>query len=131
MQYVTLIALLAVTLITASGSIPKGSVGGPMTLALINVLAALAVGLHEAWSKRRGPLGWIVSLVVAFIGGLAGAFAGAMILENLLVLVLPLLQGTGSLMDAGGLPLYIGINAQMLFTLLGAWGALQIVKRWR
>lgn len=131
MKYITLIAMLAVTLIVAGGGLPKGSVGGPMMLTLIFLCAALAAGLYEAWSKKRGVLGWIVSVVVAFFGGLVGAFVGAMILESLLVLLLPFMKLEGSLMTTGGLPLYIDINAQMIFTMLGAWGALQLVNRWR
>ncbi|MEQ1672399.1 MAG: hypothetical protein ABL893_16220 [Hyphomicrobium sp.] len=131
MKYITLIAMLGVTLIVASGGLPKGSVGGPMMLTLIFLCAALAAGLYEAWSARRGVVGWIVSVVVAFFGGLVGAFVGAMILESLLVLLLPFMKLEGSLMTTGGLPLYIDINAQMIFTMLGAWGALQLVNRWR
>lgn len=131
MKIITLIAMLAVTLIVASGALPKGSVGGPMMLTLIFLCAAVAVGLYEAWSIKRGAVGWIVSIAVAFVGGLIGAFVGAMILESLIVLLLPLMKFEGSLMAAGNLPLYAGINAQMIFTMLGAWGALQLASRWR
>ena len=131
MKIITLIAMVTATLIVASGTLPKGSVGGSMALALIFLGAAVAAGLYEAWSMKRGVVGWIVSIAVAFVGGLIGAFVGAMILESLIVLLLPLMKFEGSLMAAGNLPLYAGVNAQMIFTMLGAWLALRLVNRWR
>lgn len=127
MKIITLIAMLAISLIVFLGLIPQGSVGGAMSFMLLFLLAALAVGIYDAWSARRGVLGWIVSLVVALVGGLIGAAAGAFALELAFTLIPP----QGSLMQLGGPLLYLSINAQMLFTLLGAWLALGLVNRWR
>ena len=127
MKIITLIAMLAISLIVFLGLIPQGSVGGAMSFMLLFLLAALAVGIYDAWSARRGLLGWIVSLVVALVGALIGAAAGAFALELAFTLIPP----QGSLMQTGGPLLYLSINAQMLFTLLGAWLALGLVNRWR
>jgi len=80
MKIITLIAVIAIVLIQFSGAVPLSSVGGPMTLAMVFLAAALAAGIYEAWSMRRGVLGWIVSILTALAGaivaGLAGAAAG-------------------------------------------------------
>ena len=127
MKIIALLAMLGITLVTASGAVPKASVGGALTFAVMFLGAALVLGLYEAWSNRRGPLGWIVNIPVAFVGGLIGALAGTSIMETLLTLMPP----NGSLMEIGGPLLYASINAQMLFTLAGTWLALQVVNRWR
>lgn len=127
MKLIVPLSLLAVSLIVFFDLIPKGSVGGAMTFVLLFLTAALAVGFYEAWGNRRGVLGWIVSIVVAVIGGIVGAAGGAFVLET----ALTLLQPEGSLMQTGGPLLYLGVNAQMLFTLLGAWLGLGIVNRLR
>jgi hypothetical protein len=66
-------------------------VGGPLTLVLIFLLAMLAAGIHDAWSNRRGVLGWIVSIVCAVIGGFLAV--SPLVLEGLL----PFLDLNGSL----------------------------------
>ena len=129
MKTITLLAVIAILLLQFSGAIPKSSVGGPMTLALLFLVAALAVGLNEAWSEKRGVLGWIVSIVVSVVGGFflgAGAF-GSMVLEPML----RLLQPEGSLVATGGPLLYVSLAGMMILTLLGSWIALQIVNRFR
>ena len=51
MKYIALIAVIAILLLQVSGAVPQSSVGGPMTLALVFLIAVLAVGIHEAWSN--------------------------------------------------------------------------------
>jgi hypothetical protein len=131
MKIITLIAMLAISLIVFLGLIPQGSVGGAMSFMLLFLIAALIVGIYDAWSARRGVLGWIVSLVVALIGGLIGAAAGAFALEMAMPLLASMGSLSGSLMQTGGPLLYLSINAQMLFTLLGAWLALGLVNKLR
>ena len=65
MKTIALIAVIAILLLEASGAIPQSSVGGPMTLALVFLIAALAVGIHDAWSNKRGVRGWVVSIAAA------------------------------------------------------------------
>jgi predicted RND superfamily exporter protein len=133
MKYIVLMTVTGILLLQYSGAVPNSSVGGPITLALGFLSGAVAVGIHEAWTKKRGVLGWIVSILVA----LAGAFLAAELAEILLVLILMLvsLTGlpavTGSLAATGGPVLYVSLAVMTLLMLLGSWGALQFVSRWR
>jgi hypothetical protein len=85
MKYVTLIAMITIVLLQLTGAIPQSSVGGAMTLALVFLVAALAVGIHEAWSKKRGVLGWIVSIVASLAGAFLAASLGSMGMETILM----------------------------------------------
>jgi len=127
MKYIVPIAVAGVLLLQASGAIPMSSVGGPMTIALAFLAAALAVGIHEAWTKKRGVLGWILSIVVSIVGALVAAQLG----EFLLLPLLMLMDVRGSLAATGGFAMSVGLAAMMLITLLGSWGTLQLVNRWR
>ena len=127
MKYITLIAVSAILLLQLTGAIPQASVGGPMTLALAFLVAALAVGIHEAWSNKRGVLGWIVSIVVALVGGLVGASLGSMVMEAILMQT----NLEGSLAETRHPLLYVSLAGMMLLTLLGSWIALRIVDRMR
>lgn len=127
MKYIVPIAVAGVLLLQASGAIPMSSVGGPMTIALAFLAAALAVGIHEAWTKKRGVLGWILSIVVSIVGALVAAQLG----EFLLLPLLMLMDVRGSLAATGGFAMSVGLAAMMLLTLLGSWGALWVVNRWR
>lgn len=127
MKYIVPIAVAGVLLLQASGAIPMSSVGGPMTIALAFLAAALAVGIHEAWTKKRGVLGWILNVVVSIVGALVAVQLG----EFLLLPLLMLMDVRGSLAATGGFAMYVGLPAMMLLTLLGSWAALQLVNRWR
>jgi hypothetical protein len=90
--------------------------------------AALAVGIHEAWTKRRGVLGWIVNIVVSLLG----AFLVTDVGELAMVIILrPFVGGASSFAAAGGAVMSVALAGGMLITLMGAWGALWIVNRWR
>lgn len=123
---IALIGCLALSLVAFSGGL-QGSVGGAMLSLLLYLAAALMVGLCEAWSSRRGVLGWLVNIVVAVIGGLLGSALGTMALEHL---VLPFHPG-GSLVRSQHPLLYVGLNGAMICATLGAWLALAIVNRFR
>ncbi|MEA2930560.1 MAG: hypothetical protein QOG38_2988 [Hyphomicrobiales bacterium] len=125
MKYIVLIAVIGILLLQWTDSIPLASVGGSMTIGLTYIVAALAVGIHEAWTKKRSVLGWIVNIVVTFIGALVAAPLGGMLIGILLS------DGSRSLAASGGLRFSVALVAGMLVTLLGAWGALWIVNRWR
>lgn len=127
MKYIVPVAVAGVLLLQASGAIPMSSVGGPMTIALAFLAAALAVGIHEAWTKGRGVLGWILNVVVSIVGALVAVQLG----EFLMLPLLMLMDVRGSLAATGGFAMYVGLTAMMLLTLLGSWGALQLVNRWR
>ena len=125
MIYIAAIAAVAILLLQLTDSIPMASVGGSMMIALVYIGAALAVGIQEAWAKKRGALGWIVNVVVSFVGALVAAPVGGGLLAMLLS------DGSGSLAAAGGARFSIALVGGMLVTLLGAWCALWIVNRWR
>lgn len=127
MKYLAPIAVIGILLLQLSGVVPQSSVGGPMTLALGFLVAAVAVGIQEAWSQKRGVLGWIVNVVVAFFGGIVGGLVGSMVLEA----VPALASLAGSLAASGSVLLYVMLAAQMLFVLFGAWIALQLVNKLR
>lgn len=127
MKYVAPIAVIGILLLQLSGVVPQSSVGGPMTLALGFLVAAVAVGIQEAWSQKRGVLGWIVNVVVAFFGGIVGGLVGSMVLEAVPVLA----SLGGSVAASGNVLLYVMLAAQMLFVLFGAWIALQLVNKLR
>lgn len=131
MKYIGLIAVAAVVLLQFSDVVPKGSVGGSMTIAVAFLAAALAVGIYEAWSKRRGVLGWIVSIVVAVIGAIVAGLAGGTLVDMIMAVAATHLNIEGSLADTRHPLLYILAAAMMLFTLFGSWLALSLVNRMR
>ncbi|MEQ1652735.1 MAG: hypothetical protein ABL897_09620 [Hyphomicrobium sp.] len=132
MKYIVPVAVLAILLLQFTDAIPKSSVGGPITIAIVFLGAAIVVGMHEAWLNKRGVLGWILSIFVALIG----VFLAAEILSTTFELVLPLVNPVllnlrGSLAETSGLLPYVALTTMMLFNLLGSWLALKIVSRWR
>src|SRR4051794_7837610 len=103
MKYIVLIAVIGILLLELTGSIPRASVGGPLTIALAFFIGALAVGIHEAWTKRRGVLGWIVNILVSFVGAFLAAQLGGMIM---VILLMPFMT-QASLAATGGPVLYV------------------------
>ena len=128
MQYIVLVAVIGILLLQLTGSIPMASVGGPMVIALAFFTAALAVAIHEAWTMKRGALGWLLNVLVAFAGAFVGAQLGGMVVAMVLSAVG---QVQGSLARTGGALFSVALAGGMLATILGSWGALRIVNRWR
>lgn len=127
MKIITLLTVMAVLLIFLTGMISQSSVGGPLTLMLIFFLAMLAVGIYEAWQKKRGALGWIVNIPVSVIGGFVAAGLGSMAMET----ILSGLHFEGSLASSQHPLLYILSAGMAILTVFGSWAALQIVNRLR
>jgi hypothetical protein len=125
MIYIALIAVIGILLMQWTGAIPLASVGGSMTIGFMYLAAALALGIHEAWTNKRGVLGWIVNIVVSFVGALVASTLGGMIIAILLT------DGSRSLAATGGPRFSVALAGGMLVTLLGSWGALWLVNRWR
>lgn len=125
MPYITLIAIVAVVLFDFIGAIPNSSVGGPLTLMLIVFVAMVAMGIADAWSHRRGVLGWIVSLVTAIVGGFAGATVAGMVME----FIIPSLQLDGSLAEWQHPFRYLGSAGMMILVLFGSRLGLWLVNR--
>lgn len=127
MPYILLIAVIGVLLLYVSGAIPLSSVGGPMVIALAFFAAALAVAIHEAWTKRRGVLGWIVNIVSSFFGTLVAAQLGGLMM---VIILSPFVSGP-SLAASGGAVMAASLVGTMAASVLGSWGTLAIVNRWR
>ena len=128
MPYIVLIAVAGILLLQGTGAIPLDSVGGAMVIAMAVLVGTLAVAIHEAWTKRRGVLGWIVNIVVSFAGVFLVAPLGGL---AMVILLAPFMDGSSSLAKAAGPQLSIALAGQMAITLLGSWGALWLVNRWR
>lgn len=131
MPTIALIAVVGILLLQLTGAMPQSSVGGPMMIALALFSAALAVAIHEAWTNKRGVLGWIVNIIVSFVGAFLAAQLGGMLTIMLVALMRPLVHVEGSLAATGGPLLSVALAAVMGVTLLGSWGTLWIVNRWR
>jgi hypothetical protein len=80
MTYIVLIAVIGILLLQGTGAIPLDSVGGAMVIAMAVLVGTLAVAIHEAWTKKRGVLGWIVNIVVAFVGVFLVAPLGGLVM---------------------------------------------------
>ena len=126
MKFIVPISVIAILLLQFSGAVPQSSVGGPMTLAVVFLAAALAVGIHDAWSNKRGVLGWIINIPVSLVGAFLAAELGNLIMEQILTHL-----NVGSLAETRHPLLYLSLAGMMLLMLLGSWGTLWIVNRWR
>ncbi|MBM3607650.1 MAG: hypothetical protein FJX29_04220 [Alphaproteobacteria bacterium] len=127
MIYISLIAVLGIVLLFLSGAVPMSSVGGPLVIALAFFAAGFAVAFHEAWTKKRGILGWLVNIIVTFAGVFLAAPVAGMILEPMLARANP----GQSLAAAGGPLMYIALASMMAAALAAAWCALWLVNRLR
>ncbi len=127
-MYVALVAAVAILLLQGTGLIPVSSVGGPLTIGLAFIAAALALGLREAWVNRRGPLGWAINMAASFFGALIGAQAGGIVVVMLIGAVMDI---DGSLARTGGLAMSFALIGGLFATLAGAGVALWIVNRFR
>ncbi|MEO8651608.1 MAG: hypothetical protein ABI391_04840 [Hyphomicrobiaceae bacterium] len=125
MKYIALIAVIGILLLHSSGAVEPTNVA--IAYGLAALAAAPAVGIHEAWTKKRGVLGWIVNIVVSLVGPVLFAPLGGMVV----VLILSPFMDKSSLAATGGAVMYFAAAGIMLITLLGTWAALWIVNRWR
>ena len=127
MPIILLIAVISALLLHLTGAIPQSSVGGPMVIALAVFCATFAVAIFEAWTKRRGVLGWIVNIVSSFVA----TFVAAQLAGLLMVAILmPFAEGS-SLAASGGAVMAVSLAGVMAASVLGSWGALMILNRWR
>ncbi len=130
-QYIALIAVIGILVLQLTGAIPLSSAGGPMVIAVALFAAALAVAIHEAWTRKRGVLGWIANIIVAFVGVFLAAQLGGMVMVIILMLLSPVVTLDSSLAATGGPLLYLSLVFMMAVALLGSWGALWVLNRWR
>jgi hypothetical protein len=125
LKIITLLAVMAMLLVDLFGS--KSSVGGPITDLLVVFIVMLAVGIYEAWSRKRGALGWIVNIVAAVIGGFVAVSLAGMAMETILTQI----RFQGRLATSHHPMRYIAEVGMAIFTVLGSWLTLQIVNRFR
>src|SRR5262245_32109367 len=92
MTTITPVCVIGILLLDFAGAIPRANVGGPLVLFLIRFAGMLAVGFHEAWSNKRGVLGWVVGIDCAVIGGFLAVVLAGPAMEPLL----PLLEQNAS-----------------------------------
>ncbi|WP_314950857.1 hypothetical protein [Bradyrhizobium cosmicum] len=125
MKTITLLAVAAMLLVEILGS--KSSVGGSMNFMLIFVLVMLTVAIYEAWSNKRGAIGWIVNLFASAVGGLVAVAVIGMAMEAML----PHLHLEGSLASSQNPLKYVLIAAIAICMVLGSWMPLWAVNRLR
>ncbi len=123
MKMIALATAVAMLLLGLFGA--DASVGGPMGMMMVAVLAVLAAGIYDAASNRRGPLGGITSIAAAIAGG----FAAIILLGNVMMdVVMPMLHLEGSLASSQSPMKYVVFAAMGAVTVFGSWGALIIVE---
>jgi hypothetical protein len=128
MPLIIVLAVAGVLILQIAGAIPNDAVGGGLVIGAVLIVAAVAIGIHDAWTNRRGVLGWIVNIVVSFLGAFVAAqIAGPIVAIPLLMLV----GGTSSLAAAGDGVMSVALVLMMGLALLGSWGGLLLVNRWR
>jgi hypothetical protein len=120
-KIIVLLAVATTLFIDLFGS--KSSVGGPMTDLLVSFLIMLAVGLYEAWG--RGPIGWVVNVVLAITGGLGSLWLIGEALEAAMTAI----HFQGKLATSNHPLRYIADVALPIFTVVGSWIPIQIVNR--
>lgn len=126
MKMIVLATVVAMVLLGLFGT--DASVGGPMGMMMVAVIAVLAAGIHDAASHRRGPLGWIVSIAAAIAGG----FAAITLVGNVMMdIVMPMLRLDGSLASSQHPVKYVVFAAMGALTVLGSWAALALVDQLR
>jgi hypothetical protein len=123
---IALITSLGVILVDLFG--PKASVGGPLVMGLVVIIAMFAVGVYEAWTSKRSVVGWIVNILGAFVGGLVAVTIVPFLVEPLILLF----QSDGSSLSSSHNPLkYIVLIATASLTVYAVWLTLQLVNRFR
>lgn len=127
MTYIVIIAVVCILVLHGTDSIPVASVGGSLVIGLAFIIGAFVVAIYEAIVKRRGPLGWIVNIVVSFVA----VFVTAQIAGVIIIAILAPFMTDSSLAKTGGPAMSIGLATSMAATLLGSWWALQLLNRWR
>ncbi|WP_128925556.1 hypothetical protein [Bradyrhizobium guangxiense] len=125
MKTITLLAVAAMLLLELFG--PTASVGGSMTFMLVFVAVMLAVAIHEAWSNRRGAIGWTVNIFASVVGGLTAIAHIGMAMET----ILPYLNFEGSLASSQHPLKYVVVATIAILMVLGSWIPLGIVNRLR
>ncbi|NPU10389.1 hypothetical protein HL667_27315 [Bradyrhizobium sp. 83012] len=126
---IVLIAVIGIVVLQLTGAIPMDAVGGGLVIAAVTFAAVLSIAIHEAWTKKRGVLGWIVNIVVSLLGAFFAAQLGGPIVAVPLLMVAG--DGSSSLAAAGGGVMSAALALMMIVTIAGSAGALWLVNRRR
>jgi hypothetical protein len=121
MKTISLVAILASVMLDLFGSV--SSVGGPMSLLLVSFGVMIAVGLYEAWGQ--GPVGWVVNVPLAIVGGVAALGLMGSGLEA----ILSAMHFNGRLATSTHPLRFVVDVAIPLATVLGAWGTIHLTRR--
>lgn len=127
MKYIWLGAVAGILLLQWTGGISQSSVGGPLMIAFALFAASIGVAIHEAWTKKRGAIGWIVNIVVAIASIIIITPFAGMIMESMLS---HLKLGT-SLAEEGGVLMSFVLACMMVLALASSWCGIWLVNRWR
>ncbi len=130
LKTIALLAVLAVWLLQLSGSL-KSSVGGPMTIMLVMFIAMLAVGIYEAWLQKRGPVGWIVNIIVSVFAGFLAAIMAGTLMDLIMPFIGRVVKIEGSLVSSNHPLFYILFAAMTVLIVYGSWLSLRLVNRFR
>lgn len=125
MTKIVLLAVMATLLFDLYGT--KSSVGGPIAELLVAFLTMWAVGIYEAWSENRGALGWILNIVVSFIGGFVGIWLFGIVLETIMTQI----HFEGVLATSHHPLRYVASAGIAIFTVLASWLALKVINGFR
>lgn len=126
---IVLIAVIGILVLQMTGAIPMDAVGGGLVIAAATFAAALAIAVQEAWTRKRGVLGWIANIVVSLLGAFfAAQFGGPLVAVPLLMLAG---GGSSSLAAAGDGVMSVALALVMVVALAGSSGALWLVNRRR
>lgn len=97
-----------------------------LLMAAIYICVTGAVGIYEAWKKRRGPVGWIVNILASVVGGTIGGFALGSAAMLPAAALSKQLGPSWAELDAS-----LGLLGTVAGLVLGSWLALRIVNRFR
>jgi hypothetical protein len=97
-----------------------------LLMAVIYLGMTGAVGIYEAWAKKRGVVGWIANIVASVIGG---TIVGFTLGSAVMLLAGSLAQRLGP--NWAELDALLGLPATIIGLVLGSWLALRIVNRFR
>ena len=127
MVIIVAVAVACIIALQLSRQIPDDAVGGSLVIALVVFVGALAMGIHEAWTNRRGVIGWLVNIIVSFFGAFFAAQLGGFVA----ITVLSPMMGGSSLAKSGGPVLMAGLILVTIIALACSWAALQITNKFR
>lgn len=85
-----------------------------------------AVGIYEAFKKKRGAIGWIVNIVTSVVGGSIGGLVLGIAVGSAAGVVAKRLGPGWEELDAT-----LGLLATIIGLVLGSWLALRILNRFR